>query len=170
MWVWQPASHWMDALALEHHYYQILFYETNGIELQCKSLNRSSSCRVENIIMSSRKQLYYFQHEVLLQGRSSLYYTSWDQLPTMASLCDIQILPANICITHRSPTTQNLWPWLWPFKGVTKVKCDGAIGVPVYYSLLVFKINQLCSFARYNPLKSEWPSLLLTFHSRLPKM
>ncbi len=50
-------------------------------------------------------------------------------------------LLANICILHRSPTTQNLCDHEFELSKPLKVKCEAAIGLLIYAFLLMFNSN-----------------------------
>ncbi len=64
-------------------------------------------------------------------------------------------LLTNICIKYRSPTTQNLSDLDFDLSRSLKVKCDSAIGLPIYAFLLMFISN--IGFKRYKSLKSSRP-------------
>ena len=59
--------------------------------------------------------------------------------------CDTQMCgnkpQANICKPYRSATTQNLSDLEFDLSRSLKVKCNGAIGLPIYGFLLMFNSN-----------------------------
>ncbi len=61
---------------------------------------------------------------------------------------------------NRFPTTKSLIDLDFYLSWSLKVKCDGAIGIPIYVLLLVFNSSiwqKLWSFMIYKPSESQWP-------------